>query len=602
MASPDAVASGFALRSVSLRRAAREMFHDLDFRVERGEIHALVGGRHEGKSDLCSLFAGEIKPDSGDVVMDGGRWAAKVTDSPSVFPNLSVGNNLILSRDGGWRSWLSLKHVRLTRLREWLAANDMDIPLEDPLFRMPREDWVFIQILNRLYNEPRLLIFDEALEELAPARFRQLWPLLEKKRDGGMSFLWVTNKIESALVLADRVSVIRDRRILLTDSAKRLDRIGIIRLCHGFLETEQDFPTSEEQFHQILRNTEALLRDLPNAVVITDMDMTVRFVNQSAAKLFGIPQRWTMNSRLADIVGAQNTLLAERINEALAAGDDREWHCLPVELDGDKRLVDMRIRRFREGEIPVGHMVVIEDVSMRETFRQRLMLSENLASVGLLAAGVAHEVNNPLEVMENYLHYLSETEDDGERRDILAQITNETRNIKETVRQLVAFSGQRKNARVKTDMPRLARELCSLLRFQVKGKGIDFECTGPNRKALVVAAPNEMRQMLLNLLRNSIDAMRDGGVIRVDLDVEEPEPGVPLLRLKIDDEGTGIDAERIQDIFLPFVSTKQGMENHQGLGLSIVYAIVENCGGKIGVENREEGGCRFVVTLPCMAG
>ncbi len=595
------VADGFTLSGVGLRRASRPVFSGLDFRIAPGEIHALVGARNVGKSTLCALLAGEVRPDAGDVGPAAPETVAKVTDVAAVFPDMTVGNNLILGKEPSWLRWLDLKHVRLHRLRRWLDQNGIDLPLDWPLRTLPKEDWLFVQILNRLYQAPALLILDEALEGLSQTRFRQLWPLLESARDQGMSILWVTNTMESALVLADRVSVLRDGRILLSESARRLDRLSLIALCYGFLERSENEP-SAEQFHQMMWFTETLLRDLPNAVFITDMQHRVRFINQSGNALFGLPAAWPGDSRLEDILGRGNARLAELIRTCGGDRDEWEWHSLPIRVEEDKRLVDVRMRLVREGETPVGFMLVMEDVSQREEMRQRLTLSENLASVGLLAAGVAHEVNNPLEVMENYLNYLGETETGEERRDIIGQVTRETRNIRETVQQLVAFSGHRDGRRIKTDMARLADQLCSLLHYQVRMKGIEFQCRTPERRVLVAAAPNEMRQLLLNLLRNAIDAMPRGGVIRIGMEVVEETADSAVLELTVEDEGIGIEAERIDDIFLPFVSSKGGQDSHQGLGLSIVYAIVENCGGGISVENRAEGGCRFTLRLPCLFG
>ncbi len=599
----DIANGGFTLSGICLDRASRSIFRDLDFRIEPGEIHALVGARNVGKSSLCSLLAGNFKPDDGMCQPDSpGARIAKVTDSAAVFPNLTVGNNLLLARDYSWVDWFVLRHLRLGHLQKWLSSNSIDLPLNEPLQALPKEDWLFVQILNRLYHDPALLVLDEALESLSPSRFRQLWPLLESRRDRGMSVLWVTNKIDSALLLADRVSVLRDGKILMTEAARRLDRLSLMGICHGFLETSDSESLSEKQFHQMMRFTEALLRDLPSAVCITDMEHVVRFVNQSGCAFFGIPKSWNTERSLEDMLGHANARLSAMLRQAFNASSDREWHSLPIQVDGDQRLVDIRMRLIKEGEISIGYIVVIEDVSMREEMRQRLILSENLASVGLLAAGVAHEVNNPLEAMENYLTYLSDTEAGRERREILGQVCVEANHIKETVKQLVAFSGHRDGRRVKTDMARLAKQLCSLLDYQVKAKGIQFIVREPAKRVLVAAAPNEMRQMLLNLLRNSIDAITDGGTISIAMNLDESNVDNPLLHLIVEDDGIGIEKDNLSDIFVPFISTKAGTGNHQGLGLSIVHSIVENNGGSIGVENIPEGGCRFTVALPCLLG
>lgn len=591
---------GFRADAVTLRRDAREIFHALDFHVAPGEIHALVGAKGVGKSLLSSLFAGEIKPDSGRIAAPPGVRAARITDRAAVFPRMSLADNLILDSDSSWLSWFRLGSREQARLRRWLAAHDIELPLNLALRWLPREDWLFIQVLSRLYQNPDLIVFDETLESLTSPRLQQLWPLLERRRERGMSILWVTNRIESALIRADRVSILRNGKILLTESARRLDRLGLINLCHGFLEVPDNDHSSREQFIEIMRFTEALLRDLPSAVIITDMANKVRFVNRRGGEFFGLGGQWLSNRSFTDVLGMQNARLSATLSEGFAVDGEREWHGLTLETEGGRRLVDVRMQRVREGEVAVGHLILMEDVSLREKMRHRLMLSENVTSIGLLAAGVAHEVNNPLEAMENYLNYLAETEPVTERREIIGDITRETHNIKDTVRQLVAFSGQRDAARVKTDMELLVKRLCGLLRYHVKGRGIDFVCNWPEKRALVSAAPHEMRQMLMNLMRNSVDAMPGGGAVTISLAVIENPEKPPRLRLCVEDEGCGIDEDRLEEVFLPFVSGKKGQDNHQGLGLWIVYTIVKNCGGEISLANRPQGGCSFVIFLPCL--
>jgi signal transduction histidine kinase len=104
-----------------------------------------------------------------------------------------------------------------------------------------------------------------------------------------------------------------------------------------------------------------------------------------------------------------------------------------------------------------------------------------------------------------------------------------------------------------------------------------------------------MRQLLINLLLNPIDALGGGG--RVVVAVETPDDSGPV-RFTVSDNGPGISLGRLEDVFLPFVSTKNGESHHQGLGLSIVYGIVDRAGGSISVENSPEGGCRFSLLLP----
>jgi signal transduction histidine kinase/ABC-type transport system involved in cytochrome c biogenesis ATPase subunit len=593
-----------AARNVSLTIRNRAVLDDITLAIHPGEVHALVAGPNEGKTCLCRILAGRLRPDGGQIDVRGFEGVAMVSGKPQVFPSLSVEDNLIAN--GSWRlgGRLFARRRRRAFLRGWLAANRVGLDVSAPLHQLPRQEWRFVEIVSHLLRSPRLFIFDEVLDSLSPDRQRELWALFRKSLAAGMAIFWTSGQPEEALAHADRVSVMRWGRILLTEPVGNLDRFNLICLLRNQADAKDgrdDYESARARFRQTMRFTEAILLDIPSGVLIIDSDLKVRFANRSAFELFAVAplEEAEPDPDLEEFMGEANRRIFSTVGEAAAGGMDGDWHSLPLSAAGRERLIDLRVRIIREGPVGVGHMLILDDVSMREDLRRRLVMSENLASIGLLAAGVAHEVNNPLEVIGNYLSFLKRNSGFGETREALEQIEVETGHIQQIVQNLLAFSGGvSREVSDRTDVARLSRDICSLLSFQGRNRNIGFTVKGAEAPLWAAAPPGEMRLTLLNLIRNSIDAMPAGGRVTVAMEAGSSGEDGGRILLSVSDDGPGIPLERINDVFLPFVSTKGQDSRHQGLGLSIVYGIMENCGGAVSVENQPEGGCRFSLRLP----
>ncbi len=604
----DQSPSEYGLFEVNLFHADRHILKDVTLDLRAGEFHALVGNRNGGKTAIVSALSGTLAISSGTVRMAGKdfgqtslRLARKngvcyIGGTPKVFPTLTVAENL-LSGEALWRKAFRSWRGYLQEMRDWLADAGIDLPLSRTLETLPMEDWFFVEILARLFRSPKVLILDEALEGLSPTRKVSLMPLLRRRMASGMVVLWVTHKIDEAVLMADRLSVVRNGKILLSSRPEGLEHLNLIHLCYAQLEERDEIDATMRQFQQLMRFTGALVRDLPQAVAILDTDGIVRFLNRSAVSLFAAESGNRFNMSLDNLLGEANRDFSTVLNGAMRNDTEGDWHNVSLRHGGGVMLADVRFRRIVEQSRPVGYMVQMEDVSEREELRRRMMLSDNLASVGLLAAGVAHEVNNPLEVLGNYLVFLKAHDIDPEMERVLRKMEEEAARIQQIVNNLVVFSGNAGRRDSIVDLHALCLELCELLRFHNKDRRIVFDCPPVDFDVLVRIDSTEMRQVLLNLFRNSIAVLRDGGRISVEFFKLEKD-GHYLVEMRFSDNGPGIALNNPTDVFLPFVTTRaEGGKNH-GLGLFIVYGIIEKIDGGKRVENRPAGGCVFTITLP----
>lgn len=593
----DVDAPWFGVADVHLAASDYPILRGMDLVMRPGEIHALVGMHNSGKSTLCHVLAGLASPDSGRLAALG-RWQsfltpkkareagiARVGNPPMVFPGLTVMENLVAGR-AGW--WLGLRPRRRYQelLGGWLRENGIDFPLARLVGELPRNSRIAVDIVSNLYRRPRLLILDEVMEELGGAWQRQLSALIRRQVGEGMSVLLVTQKIEDALSSADSLTVMRQGKAILTGRTGGMERLTLIRLCYDQLEGMDAEFTDRESFHELVRYTEAMLNDLPTAVFVLDNGLRTRFVNRSGRSLLDAGG----NGGGSPFLGEVDARLSQFIE---AAGQD--GNLLGVSLGGgESPLVDVRVQPISENGVRVGCMVVMEDVTLRESLRRRVALTDKLESIGMLAAGVAHEVNNPLEIIGNYLNFLDEEPLSPGGRKAVDKMGVEVGRIQRIVKNLVAHSG-RKSGDSSVDPAALFRELMELLSVHMRPRNITWHCAEPDGPLALDVDPHELRQVFLNLIRNSIDALSDAGELTVLVRLGD-EAGTALVSLC--DNGSGIGLANPNDVFLPFVTTKKDHATHQGLGLYVVYGIIESYGGSISAANLPEGGCEFRITLP----
>lgn len=610
MVSLDFPEAGFGTVELSFSYADQPVLQEVDFHVMPGEVHALVGKQNEGKSTLCSILVGGVRPDSG-WILAGGEPFRHMTPALSrslgieyvgkeanVFLDLTVAENIYIGDNDPWWRRFALWQSGFRRVRDWLDSYGIDLAYKSSIRKLRKEDRLFVELLSRLRRRPRLLILDETIEQLSGGRQADFKRVSDELMRDGMAIMWVTHKIEEALATSERITVLRRGRVLFSNRSANMDHVSLVRVCYSELGKDNNEDVTREQFYELIRFLEAMLRDMPAMVIIADLDGSMRLVNQSARSAFPEIHNWTGDSLDAFLRGL-NAKLADDIASAISLRDEGEWHSVRIgSRAGDGILVDVKMRGIQERGVRIGHMVTIEDVSVRENMRQQLALSESLASVGLLAAGVAHEVNDPLAIINNYLGYIR-----GEILDVdivrairLAQ--DEIGRIQQIIDNLVTFSGSDGVSDDLVDIMALAEELCTLIRFHTDARLVDFSCScAGSRRLWIRANANEIRQVLLNLLRNALDAIDGDGTIALDGALEE-EDGRECVRLTVSDSGRGIQLDNPEDIFRPFVTTKKHQKQHQGLGLSIVYSIMEKYGGRIQAANREEGGCRMRLTFP----
>jgi len=224
--------------------------------------------------------------------------------------------------------------------------------------------------------------------------------------------------------------------------------------------------------------------------------------------------------------------------------------------------------------------------------RSEAIRSEKMASVGLLAAGTAHEIGTPLAAIMGYTGILAEDlAEDAEKADYLRRIDVESRRIDRIVRGLLDYARPKGELREVVDLPALMAKTLELLQNQGALKLVNSSVEVEPGVSPVYADPHQLEQLLINLIMNARDAMPQGGELRL----KGRREGDRVL-MEVSDTGEGMPAEHLPLVFDPFFTTKEPGKG-TGLGLAIAARIAESCGGRIEVESELGKGSRFVVTL-----
>jgi PAS domain S-box-containing protein len=259
------------------------------------------------------------------------------------------------------------------------------------------------------------------------------------------------------------------------------------------------------------------------------------------------------------------------------------------------------------GEIN-GAVLVLADITEQQHLEQQIQQSEKLAAVGQLAAGIAHEIGTPLNVISGSAEYLlMDVEEENSQADELKTIVSEVSRISELVKQLMTFARQEEPSEEDVDVRELLDSTLVLLRRQIEKQGIDVEIELEPDLPEIAGDRNQIQQILLNLIMNAWQAMPERGQLSLQGKFLPSRPlsgGVPngrnisgLIELTVADTGMGIPEADLERIFDPFFTTKE-IGQGTGLGLSLVQRMVENHHGRVTVSSREGEGAIFTVILP----
>jgi two-component system sensor histidine kinase PilS (NtrC family) len=367
-------------------------------------------------------------------------------------------------------------------------------------------------------------------------------------------------------------------------------------LAHNVTRAERALEEKSEHLADLQVVHRDVIQSITSGLLTTDLEGTVTSANLAGLEILGRAE--------AELVGLpihqSGLFTAQHWREATAASEQTGRMRSEVETtrgDGATRYVGFTISRLTDafGGKHRGYIVIFQDLTHWRRIQEELRMKDRMVAVGELAAGLAHEIGNPLAAISGSVQMLAGRVDgDPAQRKLIEILLKESHRLDRTIKGFLRFARPRERSSVSFDIARLLTENFELLRNseEVSERHVlRLELDPPS--ARLFADPDQVSQIFWNLARNSLRAMPDGGSLRVVGSFSGE-----WYRLQVIDTGRGMTEEQRTNLFHPFQSFFDG---GTGIGMAIVYRIVQDHGGRLRVDSRPGAGTTIAVELPTVA-
>jgi two-component system sensor histidine kinase PilS (NtrC family) len=360
-------------------------------------------------------------------------------------------------------------------------------------------------------------------------------------------------------------------------------------LSESLSRTGADLVRATTSLADLTTLSQRVIDSMAGGLLVTDAQGAVVLFNRTAETITG--------RRSEDVLGQPIV----RVLPLPAASEPEPFmpvrlECTFTRLDGTViELGATTAPLLAEGGQRAGQLVTFQDLTLinqRESERQR---QERLAAVGEMAAGIAHEIRNPLASMSGSIQLLQrELPLRDDHATLLDIVMRESQRLNDIIRNFLSYAGPQRVTRARVDVAQLVREVAALLKQQSDGPEVTVQVDAPDRAPHDVDEA-QMRQVLWNLASNARKAMPEGGTLYLSVSHVPSTAAGPALRLSVRDEGVGMAPADVERMFQPFQS---GFRQGSGLGLAIVRRIVTDHGGRVSVQSTPGAGTEVVVSVP----
>jgi PAS domain S-box-containing protein len=407
----------------------------------------------------------------------------------------------------------------------------------------------------------------------------------------------VKGRIRALLAVGERKThdeplTSEDRHLLGTLAAHAATAIEAARLVQEVRQRAGEIERLHARQAKILESSAV-------GLLLLDADDTIQAWNRALEGIYGLSRAETIGRNLADVFPLHLVRRLQRESRTESApGGGRIFRLSLVNKRGRRLIANLSVSAVDgdPGADP-SRVVTFDDVSEVVKLEEQVLRQERLASLGLLAAGVAHEINTPLTGISSYTQMLlEECAMDDPRREALEKIELQANRAAEITGSLLNLARPEETVSERVECEQTIREVVQLFEPQIRGRGIDLVIDIESELPVISGNKGKLQQVLLNLLMNARDALQSGGTIKL---IGRASNG--KIEMLVEDDGIGIAEEDLGSIFDPFFTTK-GRGRGTGLGLSITYGIVQEHGGEIHVESQPGEFTRFRVELPAPPG
>jgi two-component system NtrC family sensor kinase len=498
----------------------------------------------------------------------------------------------------------------MRRLKEVLAVERLAIFIEDRRapsgFRLARAEGLdrdltppadFLAILRERSGATGIVKAEEieleeetaALEDSGLPAFRRLL------------HYYVPCAVRSRVVAVIALGRAADGALLSSEDANLLRAISgyvAVAIENALLLEEQ--ARRAQELARLKEFNENIIESISVGVMVINLHGRIINWNGALEEIYGLKRGAAIGRRIPEVFQAE---MLNALREMMARS---EWQAdEPVNIykfrahaaDGRELILNLSLAPLHTKTAEIeGTLVAIEDVTERVHLEEQVQQSEKLSSIGLLAAGVAHEVNTPLTGISSYAQMLmQQVPENDPRRQLLEKIHRQTSRASAIVNNLLNFSRVSDARYTEVNLHRVLDDTIQLLEAQFRHTRIEVVRRYAEHLPPLFGHAAKLQQVFMNLILNARDAMPDGGQLEI---VTEASEATAIISFR--DTGVGISAEHLSKIYDPFFTTKQ-IGQGTGLGLAVSYGIVKDHGGHISVESKPGEGALFQVTLPLIS-
>jgi len=344
---------------------------------------------------------------------------------------------------------------------------------------------------------------------------------------------------------------------------------------------------------KLLQDTRAfaseMVANLPEGIIVTGRDGKITFINSIAHEMLDLQRQAARGKPKENVLPGQLNRLAEKLAEGKKIIEQE------ISLAGPKgqelSIAATVTEILSENEEFIGTMYILHDLTQIKTLQEAVQKQEKMAAIGNLAAGVAHEVRNPLSSIKGYATYFGSLFEEGSDKKKAAEVmTTEVERLNRVISELLEIARPSDIRPKETEIPFLLTSSLRLIRQEAETQKVRINTeVAPGIEPLYLD-PDRLTQALINLYINAIQAMPGGGTMTIT--AAENNSGVVIT---VADTGTGIPDDMMGKIFDPYYTTKN---TGTGLGLAIVQKVVEAHGGTVEVKKAGDKGTKFIITLP----
>jgi two-component system sensor histidine kinase HydH len=360
-----------------------------------------------------------------------------------------------------------------------------------------------------------------------------------------------------------------------------------------FIFVIQNYYLVNRTLKQTQDYTRQVVANMANGLLSVDLDGKIISYNMLALELLGMQEYEVKDMGFNDLIDFRGAGIFETMGHCMSVLDrEINYH----KKSGETVPLALSITPIMsEGGSCQGAVIILRDLREIKQLEEKVRRSEKLAAIGELAAGVAHEIRNPLSSIKGFAQYLRHALKDKPREKEYAEtMVSEVDRINTVVTDLLTFARPLEAQLVPTDLTELVEHTVRLVQADAQTRNINVQMNISDLSKIPLDA-NQMTQAILNLLLNALQAVKNGGHIEVGAELD---PSDSFLKIWVEDDGSGISADQKGKIFDPFFTTR---DKGTGLGLAIVHKIVENHAGEINLKSPPTGktrGCRFTIGIP----